>query len=188
MNNQVPESWVAVAYPSLKPLASWIRDLNDRVQFMQEWLAQGNPNCYWISGLYFPQGFLTGVLQTHARKYKIPIDQLGFSFKVLEQTHLQILAKPTVKYSYLGRSLHLRNVPRGRQLEQENQEPRQLETRRNVHFNACNLLHSHQLQPTEERRLHVISSFTLDVLCIKLLSGLEFYQPLDNPLISFYLW
>jgi dynein heavy chain len=84
MNNQVPESWVAVAYPSLKPLASWIRDLNDRVQFMQEWLTHGNPNCYWVSGLYFPQGFLTGVLQTHARKYKIPIDQLNFSFKVME--------------------------------------------------------------------------------------------------------
>ena len=74
INNQVPKSWEKDAYPSLKPLASWMRDLNDRVAFMNSWLKGGNPKCYWISGLFFPQGFLTGVLQTHARKYQIPID------------------------------------------------------------------------------------------------------------------
>jgi dynein heavy chain len=29
---------------------------------MSAWLKNGNPNCYWIIGLFFPQGFLTGVL------------------------------------------------------------------------------------------------------------------------------
>lgn len=38
INNQVPASWQAVAYPSLKPLAVWIKDLNDRVAFMANWL------------------------------------------------------------------------------------------------------------------------------------------------------
>ena len=74
INNQVPKSWEKDAYPSLKPLASWMRDLNDRVAFMNSWLKGGNPNCYWISGLFFPQGFLTGVVQTHARIYQLPID------------------------------------------------------------------------------------------------------------------
>jgi dynein heavy chain len=74
MNNQVPKSWEVVAYPSFKPLASWIKDLNERVAFMASWLKIGNPPSFWISGFFFPQGFLTGVLQTYARKYKIPID------------------------------------------------------------------------------------------------------------------
>ena len=56
LNNQVPKLWDKLAYPSLKPLASWIADLADRVAFMLEWLTNGNPTCYWISGFFFPQG------------------------------------------------------------------------------------------------------------------------------------
>lgn len=37
-NGQVPANWAKVAYPSLKPLASWFLDLKDRVTFMDEWL------------------------------------------------------------------------------------------------------------------------------------------------------
>ena len=91
--NQVPKIWEEVAYPSLKPLASWITDLKERLKFMTEWLLNGNPNCFWMSGFYFPQGFLTGVLQTHARKYKIPIDQLQFTFRVMEDKE-NIFGKP----------------------------------------------------------------------------------------------
>jgi dynein heavy chain len=54
LNNQVPALWERVAYPSLKPLASWILDLIERVAFMNDWLKNGNPNCYWLSGLFFP--------------------------------------------------------------------------------------------------------------------------------------
>ena len=34
LNSQVPENWEKVAYPSLKPLMSWFRDLLKRVEFM----------------------------------------------------------------------------------------------------------------------------------------------------------
>ena len=38
LNNKVPSNWHIVSYPSLKPLASWMNDLIDRVQFMKSWL------------------------------------------------------------------------------------------------------------------------------------------------------
>jgi len=74
LNNQVPKNWQAVAYPSLKPLSLWYPDLIERVATINKWLMEGNPNCYWLPGMFFPQGFMTGVLQTHARKYTIAID------------------------------------------------------------------------------------------------------------------
>ena len=82
LSNQVPELWKKAAYPSLKPLASWIKDYQDRISFMQRWLHDGLPSCFWLPGFFFPQGFMTGVLQMHARKKSIPIDALNFGFRV----------------------------------------------------------------------------------------------------------
>ncbi|EDV29711.1 uncharacterized protein TRIADDRAFT_18356 [Trichoplax adhaerens] len=85
LNNQIPELWATAAYPSLKPLGSWIKDLILRIQFINTWISNGNPKAFWISGFFFPQGFLTGVLQNYARKYNYPIDQLSFHFSVYPQ-------------------------------------------------------------------------------------------------------
>jgi len=38
---------------------------------------------------------MTGVKQTHARKYKIAIDKLDFNFRVLEIEREKIALKPT---------------------------------------------------------------------------------------------
>jgi dynein heavy chain len=82
-NNVLPGLWRKVSFASLKPLASWFKDMINRVEFMRNWLDGKAPFSYWMSGFYFPQGFLTGVLQAHSRLYKIPIDTLSFKFKVL---------------------------------------------------------------------------------------------------------
>ena len=34
LNNKVPELWAFHAYPSLKPLSSWIENLKQRVEFL----------------------------------------------------------------------------------------------------------------------------------------------------------
>ena len=85
VHNRVPGLWSKKAYPSLKSLAVWITDLKHRLDFIENWLNFGMPNSFWFSGLYFPQGFLTGVLQTYARNYHWPIDELHFDFAVKSQ-------------------------------------------------------------------------------------------------------
>jgi len=84
LNNQVPSLWQNVAYLSMKPLASWVEDFHRKMAFMRMWLEQGAPTSFWLPGFFFPQGFLTGALQNHARKYKIPIDTLSFGFTMLD--------------------------------------------------------------------------------------------------------
>lgn len=84
LNNQVPELWSAKAYPSLKPLASWTDDFLARVRFFHEWITHGEPVSFWLPGFFFPQGFVTAVLQNHARKTQVAIDALNFAFDVLQ--------------------------------------------------------------------------------------------------------
>jgi dynein heavy chain, axonemal len=50
LNSQVPALWARAAYPSLKPLASWVRDFTARMQALQEWLTDGEPLCFWLPG------------------------------------------------------------------------------------------------------------------------------------------
>jgi dynein heavy chain len=82
LNSSVPDMWKKVSYPSLKSLASWVADFNARVKFIYDWVKYGYQSCYWLSGFFFPQSFLTAVLQTHSRKYSLPIDSLVFTFEV----------------------------------------------------------------------------------------------------------
>ncbi|KAG9392138.1 Dynein heavy chain and region D6 of dynein motor [Carpediemonas membranifera] len=87
--NRVPNLWSAAAYPSLKPLASWVRDLDKRIAFMAEWISHGPPNSFWLSGFFFTQGFLTGALQTHARETLMPIDDLVFETEVVGEKGME---------------------------------------------------------------------------------------------------
>jgi dynein heavy chain len=83
VKGRVPTLWANAAYPSLKPLGSWVADLVARLSFFRDWIDHGKPLTYWISGFFFTQSFLTGTRQNYARKCKIPIDELDYDFRIL---------------------------------------------------------------------------------------------------------
>jgi dynein heavy chain len=85
IDKKVPLIWEDVAYPSLKPLGSWMEDLIERIAFMDEWLYNGPPISYYLSAFFFPQGFMTASLQTYSRKNQIAIDTLKFKTNVRKE-------------------------------------------------------------------------------------------------------
>uniref|UniRef100_A0A673IRK3 Dynein heavy chain C-terminal domain-containing protein n=1 Tax=Sinocyclocheilus rhinocerous TaxID=307959 RepID=A0A673IRK3_9TELE len=94
--NAVPELWKAKAYPSLKPLASWVSDLVQRISFLQNWISDGIPAVFWISGCFFPQAFLTGTLQNFARSSSVSIDINAFDFKVMKEVVAELTERPDI--------------------------------------------------------------------------------------------
>ncbi|XP_063786889.1 dynein axonemal heavy chain 2 [Pseudophryne corroboree] len=79
---RVPPLWEK-AYPSLKPLAAWTRDLALRVEMFAHWAETAHPPVlYWLSAFTFPTGFLTAVLQSSARQNNVSVDSLSWEFIV----------------------------------------------------------------------------------------------------------
>jgi dynein heavy chain len=91
-DNLVPQLWESAGYPSTKPLSAWMPDLQDRVKFFKDWVEQGPPVVFWISGFFMQQSFLTGIKQNCARKHQIGVDTISFAFEVMSNE--EIIQKP----------------------------------------------------------------------------------------------
>ena len=75
-SDAVPPSWVRVAWPSMRPLGSWVINMLQRVLQLSDWTADmGLPRVVWLSGLFNPQSFLTAVMQTTARRNEWALDR-----------------------------------------------------------------------------------------------------------------
>ena len=49
--DSIPKTWAALAYPSLRPLASWLLNLNSRITQLIEWTTGLlPPKSVWLSG------------------------------------------------------------------------------------------------------------------------------------------
>jgi dynein heavy chain len=90
-SDTVPGSWRNLAYPSLRPLGSWLLNLLQRCQQLTEWTADlGLPKVVWLSGLFNPQSFLTAVMQTTARRNDWPLDKTVLLTEVTKKLPEQV--------------------------------------------------------------------------------------------------
>lgn len=101
-NGQVPAMWANVAYPSLKPLGSWVSDLMMRLMFFDQWIEGGVPKIFWISAFIFTQAFLTGTRQNFARNHQIAIDLVGWDFKTLTTKETEAITQRAVDGAYVN--------------------------------------------------------------------------------------
>ncbi|KAL8578359.1 Dynein heavy chain 2, axonemal [Nucella lapillus] len=93
-DGHVPPAWEK-AYNSLKPLASWTRDLVLRMEQLSHWASTSHPPViFWMTGFTFPTGFLTAVLQTYARTNNVSVDMLQWEFTVLTVSDANVTGPP----------------------------------------------------------------------------------------------
>jgi len=76
MKNKIPEHWRKVSYPSQWNLTKYLQDLQVRIEFFRKWIKDGKVEPFWIGGMFFPQSFLTSVLQNFARKNTLTVEQV----------------------------------------------------------------------------------------------------------------
>ncbi|CAG9319005.1 unnamed protein product [Blepharisma stoltei] len=82
---KVPDSWKQISYPTIKPLASFVDNLAERVNFIESWIENGTPEVFWFPGFFYPQSFLTAILQNYARDHGTDMERVKFIHEVLNE-------------------------------------------------------------------------------------------------------
>eukprot|EP00826_Nyctotherus_ovalis_P007370 TRINITY_DN11830_c0_g1_i3.p1 TRINITY_DN11830_c0_g1~~TRINITY_DN11830_c0_g1_i3.p1 ORF type:complete len:505 (-),score=94.23 TRINITY_DN11830_c0_g1_i3:62-1576(-) len=81
-HNIVPSLWYTHAYPSLKPLSSWMKDLEERMGFLEYWVKEGHPSKFKLSVFFNPESFLAALKQNYARKNGMNFSDVFFEYEV----------------------------------------------------------------------------------------------------------
>jgi len=103
---RVPRQVASVAYPSLRPLGSWLADLKVRWQMRNIWLMEGPPPTFFLPGFFNPQGFVSAVLRLHAETVSAAGCRVDTTGLVMKCIFLKCSAEEVVEEAPMGAYVH----------------------------------------------------------------------------------
>lgn len=88
---RVPASWGDLAYPSMRPLSTWLINLTDREGQITDWKQDPLqvPKVLNLAHFFNPQSFLTAIMQKFAQNTGSPLDKLTIATNVTRKTVAQ---------------------------------------------------------------------------------------------------
>lgn len=110
---KVPPSWLYTPggdeFSWLLPmLGAWFDSLTLRERQYSAWLTSGRPNCFWMTGFFNPQGFLTAMQQEVTRSHKAEkwaLDDVVYHTEVMEAEQPHQVRNPSEGVYIHGLSL-----------------------------------------------------------------------------------
>uniref|UniRef100_A0A3Q3F240 Dynein, axonemal, heavy chain 5 like n=1 Tax=Kryptolebias marmoratus TaxID=37003 RepID=A0A3Q3F240_KRYMA len=92
---RVPSLWRKISWES-STLGFWFTELLERNKQFFNWVFEGRPKTFWMTGFFNPQGFLTAMRQEVTRANKgWALDTVTLNNKVLRKSLEEITASPT---------------------------------------------------------------------------------------------
>jgi dynein heavy chain len=101
--DRVPKKWELLAYPSLRSLGSWMNDLNNRINQLNDWFNTPHelPTVTWIAGLFNPQSFLTAIMQITSQLQSLELDKLVLQTDVTKKLNVEDFGQAAKDGTYI---------------------------------------------------------------------------------------
>jgi dynein heavy chain len=102
--DRVPKKWELLAFPSLRSLGSWLNDLNNRINQLNDWMNTPHelPTVTWISGLFNPQSFLTAIMQITSQLQSLELDKLVLQTEITKKLNAEDFNAPAKDGTYIN--------------------------------------------------------------------------------------
>jgi dynein heavy chain len=83
LNDIVPLEWSLSSNIYTKSLLTFTKKLRKKTDFIKEWLASGNTNCFYLPALFGPETMLTYIIQVFSKKSGVSVDKVRLEAEFL---------------------------------------------------------------------------------------------------------